>query len=203
MNKTSEKIKQATIMFVLNYLSKDESKKKLCEKLSSKNDLDNAYDTANRYARDYIHHKIKEEKDKFLIEVEKLADKWVANGNKWIEEDYVTYEIIEENEVKDSGTSETEIVTVETLGNGIVNESDEAYIEKIEESDKDIENRCNDRKNDAIFSTLLMAALIDNNINKVKKEFLDRFNVKKELIGYKDGIEVYYCEGINGVFQIV
>ena len=203
MNKTSEKIKQATIMFVLNYLSKDESKKKLCEKLSSKNDLDNAYDTANRYARDYIHHKIKEEKDKFLIEVEKLADKWVANGNKWIEEDYVTYEIIEENEVKDSGTSETEIVTVETLGNGIVNESDEAYINKINESDKEIENRCNNRKNEAIFSTLLMTALIDNNINKVKKEFLDRFNVKKELIGYKEGIEVYYCEGINGVFQIV
>jgi hypothetical protein len=184
-------------------LSKDESKKKLCEKLRIKNDLDNAYDTANRYARDYIHHKIKEEKDKFLIEVGKLAKKWVANGNKWLEQDYSDYVVIEENAMANSGTSETEIVTVETLGNGIVNESNEEYIEKINESDSDIENSCNKRKKEAIFSTLLMTALIDNNINKVKKEFLDRFNVKKELIGYKDGIEVYYCEGINGVFQIV
>jgi hypothetical protein len=203
MNKTAEQVKQATIMFVLNYLSKDDSKEKFCKKLSGEDDLDSAYKIANRYARKYIHHKVKEERDKFLSEVEKLADKWVANGNKWLEQDYSDYVVIEENAIANSGTSETEIVTVETLGNGIVNECDEAYIEKITESDNDIENRCNNRKKEEMFSTLLITAFIDNNINKVKREFLDRFNVKKELIGYKDGVEVYYCEGINGVFQIV
>ena len=203
MEPTSVKIKNATIRLVLNILSKDDSKKKFCEKLSGENDLDSAYKIANRYARNYIHHKVKEEKDKFIVKVEKLAEKWVANGNKWLEEDYADYGVIKENEITNCGTNETVIVTVETLGNAIVNESDETYIEKINESDKDIENKCANRKKEESYYELLMTALMNNNINKVKKEFIDKFNVKKELIGYKEDIEVYYCEGIKGVFQIV
>lgn len=203
MEATCSEFKKATIRLVLNVLSKDDSKKKFCEKLSCEKDLGKAYIIANRYARNFIHHKVKEEKDKFILEVEKLADKLVANGNKWLEEEYGNYEVIKENEIKNSGTNETEIVTVESLGNAIVNESDETYIEKINESDKDIENKCANRKKEESYYELLMTALMNNNINKVKKEFIDKFNVKKELIGYKEDIEVYYCEGINGVFEIV
>ena len=202
MNKTETKIKQATIHYVLNWLNKKSEYEKQISKLNDEKDVDKAYIIANRYARNYIHLSKADEKEKFLKCVDELANKWVENGNKWIDEDFSNVEEVDKQQITNEVENESNQVTVETLGNSIVNESDNRFVEKIIESDVDIENKCKIRNVEEKNSLLLMKAFFENNLVKIKKEFLDKFNINKELIGYRDGSEVYYCEGINGVFEI-
>ena len=38
---------------------------------------------------------------------------------------------------------------------------------------------------------------------KIKKEFIDKLDIKKVLVGYKNGNEVYYSEEFNSLYEIV
>ena len=191
MEKTSLEFKEATIKHVLNELSKDDSKKNQLKKLSGENDLDSAYVIANRYARNYIHHQVKEEKEKFLKEVECLSKEFVANGNKWIDEDGkddVSQETV-------NGVSQDAIINQ----NEIVKDSNEEFTDKIEMADKSISNQISKIMNGEI----MIKALINNDIIQLSKEFVEKMGIKTNLIGKKGDIELYYCDGYSGVFQII
>ena len=195
MNKISKETKQATIHYVLNWLNKNcEYEKQIC-KLSDEKDINKAYVISNRYARNYIHLGIADKKAKFLQCINELV-------NKCGDEDSPN-EVNESQNITNEVDNQSSQVTVETLGNDIVKESDKGFIEKINESDEDINNKCKLRNIEKENFLLLMKSFFENNIIKVKKDFLDRVDVEKKLIGYKDGSEVYYYEGLNGVFEIV
>lgn len=191
MEKTSLEFKEATIKYVLNELSKDDSKKNQFKKLSGENDLDSAYVIANRYARKYIHFKEKKKKDKFLKEVEKLSKVFVANGNKWVDKN---------EEISDSQETKTEIHQNEIISqNEIVKDSNEEFTDKIEMADKSISNQISKIMNGEI----MIKALINNDIIQLSKEFVEKLGIKTNLIGKKGDVELYYCDGFSVVFQII
>ena len=44
---------------------------------------------------------------------------------------------------------------------------------------------------------------VEKGVNRFSKKFLDSIGVEKELVGFRDEVEVYYCKGVNGIFEIV
>lgn len=87
--------------------------------------------------------------------------------------------------------------------NDIVGETDDKFISEIQKSDKSIEirNKLINREKDSI--SHLMKLFFGETSYKIKKEFIDKLDIKKILVGYKNGNEVYYSEEFNSLYEIV
>ena len=183
MNKTKVSFKCGIIKEVINELKEKGGFEKLIRKLEGKKEVDKAYVTANRYARKYIHNGKKDKRDRFINNAKKLEEKWISNGNKWIEDDYKKVEMITVCDIK---------------SNEIIKESDNEFIRKIEESEKGIIVKEKEKIDSMILKTIFGDIAI-----KLKKEFLEKIDIDKELICYKNGVEVYYSKSVNGLFEVI
>lgn len=190
MNKTKESTKVGVIKEVINCLTEKGRSETLIKKLENIEDVDKAYIVANRYARNYIHYGDKRKKLKFINEANRLSEIWVKNGNKWIDEEII------------DNTVDTKKVNDKIEEAKIIDETDEVFIEKIMDSDNSIEMKSNVKSisND---SNLLFKLLFENISVKVKKEFIEKLDIDKVLVGYKNGVEVYYCESVNKYYEMI
>lgn len=180
---------------VVNNLKERGYKPQRREYLESIKDVDKAYVIANRYIRKYISFSSKKEKNKFWEEVDRLAMICPIDCNKWLETDEA--KILKEEKVSE-------------YDNVIVEESDELFVSKIEESDKSNmcvqdsklvevidENKC------TLDGISLFKMAIEKGVNKFSKKFLDLIGIEKELVGFRDDVELYYCKGVNSIFETV
>ena len=180
---------------VVNNLKERGYKPQRREYLESIKDVNSAYVIANRYIRKYISLTSKKEKNEFWKEVNRLAKKCPIDCNKWLE--------IDEEKV-------LEEVNVSEYDNVIIEESDEQFISKIEEADKSNmlvydsksvevidENKC------SFDGMSLFKMAIEKGVNKFSKKFLDLIGIEKELVGFRDDVELYYCKGVNSIFETV
>ena len=87
--------------------------------------------------------------------------------------------------------------------NDIIGESDDKFISEIQKSDKSINRREKliNREKDSISN--LMRLFFGETSFKIKKEFIDKLDIDKVLVGYKNGNEVYYSEEFNSLYEIV
>lgn len=180
---------------VVNNLKERGYKPQRREYLESIKDVNSAYVIANRYIRKYISLTSKKEKNEFWKEVNRLAKKCPIDCNKWLG--------IDEEKV-------LEEVNVSEYDNVIIEESDEQFISKIEEADKSNmlvydsksvevidENKC------SFDGMSLFKMAIEKGVNKFSKKFLDLIGIEKELVGFRDDVELYYCKGVNSIFETV
>lgn len=190
MEKTKESTKVGVIREVINCLTEKGRSEKLIKNLENIEDVDKAYIVANRYARNYIHYGDKRKKLKFINEAKRLSEIWVKNGNKWIDEEII--ENIDEARKVNDKIEEAQII----------DETDEVFVEKIMDSDNSIElkSKVKGISND---SKLLFKLLFENISVSVKKEFIEKLDIDKVLVGYKDGVEVYYSESVNKFFEMI
>lgn len=180
---------------VVNNLKERGYKPQRREYLESIKDVNSAYVIANRYIRNYIPLDGKKVKKEFWKEVNRLAKKCPMDCNKWLE--------IEE-------PKEVEEVNVNEFDNDIVEESDELFVSKIEEADKS--NMCIqdsklveviDENKGGFDGMSLFNMAIEKGVNKFSKKFLDLIGIEKELVGFRDDVELYYCKGVNSIFETV
>ena len=190
MNKTDISFKVGVIKEVINCLTEKGRCEKLIKKLESIEDVNKAYIVANRYARNCIHYCNKSKKAKFINEAKRLAEIWVKNGNKWIVEESI------------GNNNDTEKVNSEIEKAKIINETDDEFINKINDSDKSIKMKSN-VSSILNKSEVLFKLLFENISIKVKKEFIDKLNIDIVLVGYKDGVEVYYSESVDKYFEMI
>jgi len=189
-NKTTVITKVGVVKAVVNNLKSRGINEKQRLLLESVQDVDKAYVIANRYARNYIHFGNIDKKNEFLDEATKLSNKWVANGNKWLSEDgEVVVVKVTDEEVADAITPPKEITEYE---------SNEEYSSKI----KSIDNVVSEKVSKATNGIRLISSALERGVKKFKKEFLDSFGIKAKLIGEGDDIKLYYCDNVNGVFEI-
>ncbi len=87
--------------------------------------------------------------------------------------------------------------------NDIVGEKDEEFLNKIDESDKSIIRKEIVVEGDNIPKSKLMNWFFGETQYKIKKDFIDKMDFKKEFIGYKNGNEVFYCEEFNCLYEVV
>ena len=180
---------------VVNNLKERGYKPQRREYLESIKDVDKAYVIANRYIRKYISFTSKKEKNKFWEEVDRLAMICPIDCNKWLETD-------EAKILKEAKVSEYD--------NVIVEESDEQFISKIEEAD-DSNMLVSDSKLVEVIDESkggfdgmsLFKMAIEKGVNKFSKKFLDLIGIEKELVGFRDDVELYYCKGVNSIFETV
>lgn len=87
--------------------------------------------------------------------------------------------------------------------NDIIGEADDKFISEIQKSDKSINRREKliNREKDSI--SHLMRIFFGETSFKIKKEFIDKLDIDKVLVGYKNGNEVYYSEEFNSLYEIV
>ena len=87
--------------------------------------------------------------------------------------------------------------------NDIVGETDEKFISEICKCDNSIEVKRNDANSSKSNLSHLIKLFFGKTEFKIKKEFINKLDIKKELIGYKNGNEVYYSEEFNSLYEIV
>lgn len=197
MRVTKVEFKNGVIKYVTDYLTNEFQKPKLVERIKGVSNINDAYQMANRYARIYIHKMDEMKRMEFIKESNRLAEIWVKNGNKWLDES----SIIDMN-----STSNTLSNIIESE---IVDESNEDFIKAIEESDKLIEDKVNNKVVNPIVETekksmlLLFKLLIENQVLQLSKVFVDKLGIESKLIGYKDGIALYYSDGFNVVYELI
>jgi len=195
MRETSLPYKGGVCNAVINKLKKNGIKPQRREYLESIKDLDKAYIVANRYLRNYIEFKDNNERKEFFKEVKRIALKCDIRVGRWL---YKEEPIISEEVDKD------------IQSNSIVNESNETFIRNIEHADKSIKSNAEsksveiiDENKGYVDGKSLFSMAVENGVNRFSKKFLDSIGVEKELVGFRDEVEVYYCKGVNGIFEIV
>ena len=67
---------------------------------------------------------------------------------------------------------------------------------------KSIDNVVSEKVSKATIGIKLISSALERGVKKFKKEFLDSFGIEAKLIGEGDDIELYYCDDVNGVFEI-
>ena len=87
--------------------------------------------------------------------------------------------------------------------NDIVGETDDKFISEIQKSDKSIDRRRNLIKRETNSISQLMKVFFGETSFKIKREFIDKLDIDKVLVGYKNGNEVYYSEEFNSLYEIV
>ena len=87
--------------------------------------------------------------------------------------------------------------------NDIVGETDDEFIIEIQNSDKSIDKRDKSFKRKRDSMSNLMKLFFGETSYKIKKEFIDKLDIDKVLVGYKNGNEVYYSEEFNSLYEIV
>lgn len=87
--------------------------------------------------------------------------------------------------------------------NDIVGETDEKFISEICKCDNSIEVKRNDANSSKSNLSHLIKLFFGKTEFKIKREFINKLDIKKELIGYKNGNEVYYSEEFNSLYEIV
>lgn len=87
--------------------------------------------------------------------------------------------------------------------NDIVGETDEKFISEIQKHDKSIDRRRNLIKRETNSISQLMKVFFGETSFKIKREFIDKLDIDKVLVGYKNGNEVYYSEEFNSLYEIV
>ena len=87
--------------------------------------------------------------------------------------------------------------------NDIVGETDEKFISEIYKCDNSIEVKRNDADRGKSNLSHLIKLFFGKTEFKIKREFINKLDIKKELIGYKNGNEVYYSEEFNSLYEIV
>ena len=87
--------------------------------------------------------------------------------------------------------------------NDIVGETDEKFISEIQMHDKSINGRKDylSKEEDNILK--LMKLFFGETTFKLKKDFIDKLDIDKVLVGYKNGNEVYYSKEFNSLYEIV
>ena len=86
--------------------------------------------------------------------------------------------------------------------NDIVGETDDKFISEIQKSDKSIDRRNLIRRETNSISQLMKVFFGETSF-KIKREFIDKLDIDKVLVGYKNGNEVYYSEEFNSLYEIV
>lgn len=87
--------------------------------------------------------------------------------------------------------------------NDIVGETDEKFISEIRKHDKSIDRRNKLIKMEKDSISRLMRLFFGETSFKIKREFIDKLDIDKVLVGYKNGNEVYYSEEFNSLYEIV
>lgn len=87
--------------------------------------------------------------------------------------------------------------------NDIVGETDEKFISEIRKHDKSIDRRKKLIKMEKDSISRLMRLFFGETSFKIKREFIDKLDIDKVLVGYKNGNEVYYSEEFNSLYEIV
>jgi len=87
--------------------------------------------------------------------------------------------------------------------NDIVGETDDKFISEIQKSDKSIDRRNKLIKTEKDSISHLMRLFFGETSFKIKREFIDKLDIDKVLVGYKNGNEVYYSEKFNSLYEIV
>lgn len=87
--------------------------------------------------------------------------------------------------------------------NDIVGETDEKFISEIKKHDKSIDRRNKLIKMEKDSISRLMRLFFGETSFKIKREFIDKLDIDKVLVGYKNGNEVYYSEEFNSLYEIV
>ena len=87
--------------------------------------------------------------------------------------------------------------------NDIVGETDDKFISEIQKSDKSIDRRNKLIKTEKDSISHLMRLFFGETSFKIKREFIDKLEIDKVLVGYKNGNEVYYSEEFNSLYEIV
>lgn len=87
--------------------------------------------------------------------------------------------------------------------NDIVGETDDKFISEIQKSDKSIDRRNKLIKTEKDSMSHLMRLFFGETSFKIKREFIDKLDIDKVLVGYKNGNEVYYSEEFNSLYEIV
>lgn len=193
--------KHGVIKGVISYLRNNNEKIKRVEYLESIKDVNKAYIIANRYIRNYIHFEKKKDMNAFRYGLARLGEKWLKNGEKWLEEDSVV-----KIEPKTKG-KKAECITSNIE---ITNESNEEFLRAITLSDNSIKrnNSEEDKKIEFVMSDenngiSLMKLAIENGVNKFNANFLDSIGIDKVLVGYKNDTALYYCKSVNGLFEVI
>ena len=128
-----------------------------------------------------------------LIKMYKRAQSFVRE-NKSIFTDVDLYKIsINQYQKNDNGL----------YNNDIVGETDEKFISEIQKHDKSIDRRRNLIKRETNSISQLMKVFFGETSFKIKREFIDKLDIDKVLVGYKNGNEVYYSEEFNSLYEIV
>ena len=87
--------------------------------------------------------------------------------------------------------------------NDIVGETDEQFTDKICKADKSINVNANVAQIEKKQLSHLKESLFNEIAIKIKKEFIDKLEIDKELFGYKNGNIVYYCKEYDCLYEIV
>jgi len=87
--------------------------------------------------------------------------------------------------------------------NDIVGETDDKFISEIQKHDKSIDRRNKLIKTEKDSISHLMRLFFGETSFKIKREFIDKLDIDKVLVGYKNGNEVYYSEEFNSLYEIV
>lgn len=208
-NMTKESFKHGVIKAVLVNLEKRNIKPSRVEYLKSIKDVDKAYIIANRYIRTYLKFDNKKERLKFFKVANDLGDNWEKNGNKWLDDD-------KSNKKKKSNrSSNTDLKPLSSEQTNkvlceLVNESNDDFIHSIEIADKSIASQ-NSSKNDenliensnASCGISILKLAIDKGVDKISKEFLENAGIEKVLVGYKNDVALYFCNSVNGIFEVI
>ena len=188
--------KAGVCLAVVNNLKERGIMPKQRKYLESVEDVDKAYIIANRYKRKYISLDDKKDRKEFSKQVSKYEKLYLeSNSSKWL---------------IDGGIVTTNETNEKTFDNVIVCESDELFVSKIEEADKSVisiqdselvevidESKC------TLDGISLIKMAVEKGVNKFSKKFLDLIGIEKELVGFRDDVELYYCKGVNSIFETV
>ena len=193
---TKKWFKAGVCLAVVNNLKERGIMPKQREYLESVEDVDKAYIIANRYKRKYISLDDKKDRKEFSKQVSKYEKLYLkSNSSKWL---------------IDGGIVTTNEANEKTFDNVLVCESDELFVSKIEEADKSVisiqdselvevidESKC------TLDGISLIKMAVEKGVNKFSKKFLDLIGIEKELVGFRDDVELYYCKGVNSIFETV
>ena len=188
--------KAGVCLAVVNNLKERGIMPKQRKYLESVEDVDKAYIIANRYKRNYISLDDKKDRKEFSKQVSKYEKLYLeSNSSKWL---------------IDGGIVTTNEANEKTFDNVLVCESDELFVSKIEEADKSVisiqdselvevidESKC------TLDGISLIKMAVEKGVNKFSKKFLDLIGIEKELVGFRDDVELYYCKGVNSIFETV
>jgi hypothetical protein len=87
--------------------------------------------------------------------------------------------------------------------NDIVGETDEQFLSETTKYDNIRNSKQACIQSEIKNMRRLIGIFFGDTCYKIKKEFINKLNIDNELVGYKNGNEVYYCKEFDCLYEIV